>query len=68
MSWARVRKLQLFDQDEAAMSEEEGAEETEKEQDKLGLRGGRKAGPLQRGDSGYCRGCIGGTSGTAGAA
>ena len=41
------------------MSEGEGAGETEREQEKLGLRGGRKAGPLRRGDSGYWRGCGG---------
>ena len=38
--------------DEAAISEEEGLEETEREQEKLGLRGGRQAGTLRRGDSG----------------
>ena len=32
-------KLYLFDQDEAARSEGEGAEEAEREQEKLGLRG-----------------------------
>ena len=31
------------------MSEEEEAEESEREQEKLGLRGGRKSGPLRRG-------------------
>ena len=50
------------------MSEGEGAEETEREQEKLGLRGGRKAGPLRRGDSGCWRGCRGGMAGTEGAA
>ena len=33
----------MFDQDDAAITEGEGAEETEREQEKLGLRGGRKA-------------------------
>ena len=33
----------MFDQDEAAMSEGEGAEETQREQKKRSLRGGRKA-------------------------
>ena len=37
----------MFDLDEAAMSEGEGAEETERDQEKLGLRRGRKAGPLR---------------------
>ena len=32
----------MIDQDEAAMSEGEGANETEREQEKLGLRGGKK--------------------------
>ena len=41
------------------MSEGEGAEETEREQEKLDLRGGRKAGPLRMGDSGCWRGCRG---------
>ena len=50
------------------MSEGEGAEETEREQEKLGLRGGRKAGPLRRGHSGCWRGRRGGTAGTGGAA
>ena len=48
------------------MSEGEGAEETEGEQEKLGLRGGRKAGPLRRGHSGCWRGHRGGTAGTGG--
>ena len=39
----RVRKLWLFDQDEAARSAGERAEEVEREREKLGLRGGRKA-------------------------
>ena len=34
------------------MLEGEGAEETEREQEKLRLRGGRKAGPLRRGTAG----------------
>ena len=39
----RGRKLYLFDQDEAAMSEGEGVEEPEREQAKLGLaEGGRR--------------------------
>ena len=58
----------MFDQDEAAMSEGEGAGETEREQEKLGLRGGRKAGPLRRGHIGYWRGHRGATAGTGGAA
>ena len=41
------------------MAEGEGAEETEREQEKLDLRGGRKAGPLSRGDSRCWRGCRG---------
>ena len=36
--------MPLFDQDGAVMPEGEGAEETEREQEKRGLRGGRKAG------------------------
>ena len=36
--------------------------------EKLGLRGGTKAGSLRRGDSGYWRGCGGGTAGTGRAA
>ena len=40
----KVRKLQLFDKNETARSEAEGAEETEREQETLGLQGGRKAG------------------------
>ena len=48
------------------MSEGEGAEETERVQEKLGLRGGWKAGPLRRGHSGCWRGRRGGTSGTGG--
>ena len=50
------------------MSEGEGAEETEREQEKLGLRGGRKAGPLGRGHRGCWKGHREGTAGTAGAA
>jgi len=57
----------LFDQDEAAMSEGEGAEETEREQEKLGLRGGRKAGSLRRGAQQVLEGRRGGTAGTGGA-
>ena len=45
------------------MSEGEGGEEIEREQEKLGLRGGKKIGPLKRGDRGYWRGC-GGAAGT----
>ena len=64
---ARVRKLYVIDQDEAARwAGEGGAREAEREQEKLGLRGGRKAGPLRRGNSGYWRGCRRGTAGTAG--
>ena len=55
----RVKTLQLIDQDKAARSSGEGAKETEREQEKLGLRGGRKAGPLRRGGSMYWRGCRG---------
>ena len=44
------------------MSEGEEAEETERKQEKLGLRGGRKAGPLRRGHGGFWRGRRGGTS------
>ena len=40
------------------MSEGEGAEETEREKEKQGLRGGRKAGPPER-ESRYWRGCRG---------
>ena len=58
----------MFDQDETAMSDREGAEETEREQEKLSLLGGRKAGPLRRGDSGCWRSRRGGTAGTGGAA
>ena len=50
------------------MSEGEGAEETEREQEKLGLRGVRKAGPFRRGHSGCWRGRRGGTVGTGWAA
>ena len=60
--------MELFDQDEAAVAEEEGAEEAEREQEELGLRRGRKAGPLRKGHSGCWRGCSGGTSVTGGAA
>ena len=63
-----VMKLYLFDQDEAAMSEGKGPEETEREQEKLGIRGRRKSGPLRRGHSGCWRGRRGGMSGTGGAA
>ena len=49
------------------MSEGEGVEETEREQEMLGFRR-RKAGPLRRGHSGCWRGRRGGTSGTGGAA
>ena len=60
-----VRKLELFDQDEAAMREGEGAEETERAQEKLGRREGRK---LRRGKSACWRGRRGGTAGIGGAA
>ena len=39
--------------------QERGAREAERELKNLGIRGGRKAGPLRRGDSGYWRGCRG---------
>ena len=58
----------MIDQDETAMLEGEGAEETEREQEKLGLGVGRKAEPLRRGNSGYWRGRRGGTPGAGGAA
>ena len=58
----------MFDQDYAAMSAGEGAEEIEREQNKLGLRGGRKAGPLRRGHSRHWRGRREGTAGTGGGA
>ena len=45
---------------------ERGAKEAHTEREKLGLRGGRKAGPLRRGDSGYWRDCSVGTAGIAG--
>ena len=35
----------MIDQDEAARSVREGVKETEREQEKLGFRGRRKAGP-----------------------
>ena len=41
------------------MSEGEGAEETEREPEKLGLRGGKKAGTIMRGGIGHWRGCRG---------
>ena len=50
------------------MSEGEGAEETEREHEKLVLRGGREAGDLRRGHSECSRGRGGGASGTGGAA
>ena len=50
------------------MSEGEEAEETLREQEKLGLRGERKYGPLRRGHNGCWRGRRGGTAGTGGAA
>ena len=43
----RVTEMKLFDQDEAALSEGEATEETEREQEELVLEG------LQRGDSGH---------------
>ena len=46
----------MIDQDEAARSVGEGAKETEREQEKLGLQIGKKAGPLKRGDNGHWRG------------
>ena len=49
------------------MSDGEGAEEIERELEKLGLRGEKKAGPLRRGGSGCWRGHRGGTAGTGGA-
>ena len=58
----------MIDQDEAARSVGEGANEIERELNKLGLRGGRKAGPLRRENSRYWSGCRGGTAGTGGAA
>ena len=42
----------MFDQDASAMSEGEEAEEPEREQEKLGVQGGKKAGPLRRGATG----------------
>ena len=39
--------------------QERGAKEAEREREKLGLRGGRKAGAPRRGDTRYCRGCGG---------
>ena len=56
----------MIDQDEAARSAGEGRKK-QREQEKLGLRGGRKAGPL-KGNSGYWRGCGGVTASTGGAA
>ena len=50
------------------MQEEEETEGTERKQEKLGLRGGRKTGPLRMGNSECWRGCRGGTVGTGGAA
>ena len=50
----------MIDQDEAARPAGEEAKETQREQVKVGLQGGRKAGPLRRGGSGYWRGCRGG--------
>ena len=41
------------------MSEGEGAKETKKEQEKLGLRGGRKAASLQQVLEGLVRGVVG---------
>ena len=38
-----ARHDELVEQDHVAISEGEGAEQTEREQEKLGLRGGRKA-------------------------
>ena len=43
------------------MSEGEGAEETEREHEKLGLQGGRKDGPLRKGRRGCWRGRRAGT-------
>ena len=48
----------MIDQDKAARSAGEGAKEAEREQVKLGLRRGRKAGPLRRGDSGLGLGLV----------
>ena len=50
------------------MSEGEEAEDTEREQEKLGLERGRKAGPLGRGHSGCWRARRRGASGTGGVA
>ena len=50
-----LRNCFFFCQDGAAMSKGEGAEEKEREPEMRGLRGGRKAGPLRRGDSGRVR-------------
>ena len=62
----------MFDQDVVAISEGEGAGEADMEQEKGGLRGGRKAEPLRKGQSECWRGCWRarreGTSGTGGAA
>ena len=46
----------------------ERAREAQSEREKLGLQGGRKAGPLMRGDSGYGRGrsAAGGEGGVGG--
>ena len=41
------------------MSAGEGAEETEREHEKLGLHGGRKAEPWRRAHSGCWRSCAG---------
>ena len=58
----------MFDRNEAAMTEREGAEEMERDQEKLGLRRVRKAGPLRRGHSRCRRSRRGATAGTGGAA
>ena len=50
------------------MTEPEGAQEREREQEKLGLGGGRKSSPLRMGDSGCWKGHRSRTAGTGGAA
>ena len=58
----------MINEDEAARSAGEEAKETERVQEKLGLREGRKAGPVRRGGRGYWRDRGGGTAGTGEAA
>ena len=50
------------------MSEGDGAKEAERQQEKLGLRGGSTSGPLSREHGGCWRGRGGGAPGTGGAA